>query len=704
MPIKKIATLIVIALVVGAYLFFDGDQYLHPGFYQSLYQQKPLLTAGVYFLVYVVATGFSLPGAALLTVIAGMIFGLWTGVVLVSFASSLGATLAFMVSRLLLRDWVQARFSRYLVTVNRGIERDGSFHLFSMRLIPAIPFWVINLVMGLMPISAFRFYWVSQLGMLAGTMVYVNAGAEIGSLEEFSAAGLLTPGLLLSFLLLAIFPYLARGVLDAIKRRRIYRDYACPSSFDRNLVVIGAGSAGLVSAYISTAVKSKVTLVEKHRMGGDCLNTGCVPSKSLIRAARAVKEINRAAELGIDVSAPSVDLDRVMGRVKKVIRQVEPHDSVARYSALGVDCVQGEAVIKSPWEVTVNGSVITTRNIIIATGASPFVPPIPGLEQLDYLTSENIWELDVLPKRLLVIGGGPIGCELAQAFQCLGSQVTLVGPRLLPKEDEDVSRAVMESFQEDGIELLLGYRVKEMVTRGTAQIALVASDQDTQEITFDRVLIALGRKARTEGLGLESLGIELNTNGTVTVDEYLRTRIPNIFACGDVAGPYQFTHTAAHQAWYASVNALFGRFRKFKVDYRVIPRVTFTDPEVAQVGLTETEARTQGIEFEVTRYGLDDLDRALADNSARGFVKVLTVPGKDRILGASVVGSHAGELIAELVLAMKQGIGLKKILGTIHSYPTLSEANKYAAGNWQRAHTPQRILGWVEKYHRWQRH
>ncbi len=704
MPIKKIATLIVIVLVVGAYLLFEGEQYLHPGFYQSLYEEQPILTAAVYFLVYVVATGFSLPGAALLTVIAGMIFGLWTGVVLVSFASSLGATVAFMVSRLLLRDWVQARFSRYLVTVNRGIERDGAFYLFSMRLIPAIPFWVINLVMGLMPISAFRFYWVSQLGMLAGTMVYVNAGAEIGSLEDFSAAALLTPGLLISFLLLAIFPYLARGALEAIKRRRVYREYHRPPSFDRNLVVIGAGSAGLVSAYIASAVKSKVTLIEKHRMGGDCLNTGCVPSKSLIRAARAVKEINRAAELGIDVQPPRVDFARVMGRVRSVVREVEPHDSVARYSALGVDCVQGEAVITSPWEVAVNGSVITTRNIIIATGASPIVPPIPGLEQLDYLTSENVWELEVLPKRLLVMGGGPIGCELAQAFQRLGSQVTLVGPRLLPKEDEDVSRAVQEGLKEDGVELLLGYRVKAIETQGAAYVALVASDNESREVAFDRILIALGRKARTQDLGLESLGIELNDNGTVTVDEYMRTRFPNIFACGDVAGPYQFTHTAAHQAWYAAVNALFGRFRKFKVDYRVIPRVTFTDPEVAQVGLTEAEAQAQGIEFEVTRYGLDDLDRALADNSASGFVKVLTVPGKDRILGASIVGSHAGELMAELVLAMKQGIGLKKILGTIHSYPTLSEANKYAAGNWQRAHTPERILAWVEKYHRWQRH
>lgn len=703
MPIKKIAILIVIALVILAYLFFDGEQYLHPSFYQSLYEEQPWLTAAVYFVIYVVATGFSLPGAALLTVIAGMIFGLWTGVLLVSFASSLGATLAFLVSRLLLRDWVQTRFRHQLVTVNRGIERDGAFYLFSLRLIPVIPFWMINLVMGLTPMPAVRFYWVSQLGMLAGTIVYVNAGAEVGSLEAFSAAGLLTPGLLLSFLLLAIFPYLARALLEALKRQRAYGGFARPASFDRNLVVIGAGSAGLVSAYIASAVKAKVTLVEKQRMGGDCLNTGCVPSKSLIRAARAVSEIRHASELGIQVSEPEVDFAQVMGRVKKVIRQVEPHDSVERYSALGVDCVQGEATIRSPWEVVVNGQNIATRNIIIATGARPLVPPIPGLAEQDYLTSENLWDLDKLPGRLLVMGAGPIGCEMAQAFQRLGSRVTLVGPHLLPKEDEDVSAAVLDGLQRDGVELLLGYRVQEFMRRDGESLAQVVGDAGQREVVFDKVLVALGRRAHTENLGLEALGIERNPNGTLVVDEYLRTRIPNIYACGDVAGPYQFTHSAAHQAWYAAVNALFGRFKKFKVDYRVIPRVTFTDPEAAQVGLTEREAREQGVEFEVTRYGIDDQDRAMADNSARGFVKVLTAPGKDRILGAAVVGSHAGELNAELVLAMKQGLGLKKILGTIHSYPTLSEANKYAAGNWQRAHSPEGLLRWVEKYHRWQR-
>ncbi len=706
MPAKKIILLLVIALIVGAYLFFDGEQYLSLGFFQEVYHQKPLVTALAYFVIYVIAAGLSLPGAALLTIIGGMVFGLWTGLLLVSFASSIGATLAFLVSRFLLRDWVQNKFSSYLVSVNRGVEKDGSFYLFTLRLIPVFPFWIINLVMGLTPMKTVAFYWVSQLGMLAGTAVYVNAGAELGAVEEFSTAGILTPTLLLSFLLLAIFPFIARGLVSVVQHRKVYKPYSKPKSFDTNMVVIGAGSAGLVSAYIAATVKAKVTLVEKHKMGGDCLNTGCVPSKALIRAAKTVKEISRAKQLGIDVGEPTVDFPRVMERVRQVIKEIEPHDSIERYTELGVDCLQGEAKILSPWQVEVKGQSMTTRNIIIASGARPFVPPIPGLDQLDYLTSDNLWDLTELPQRLLVMGGGPIGCELAQAFNRLGSHVTLVDmmPRVLPREDEDVSAFVMQRFTEEGIELLTGHQSVGFEQRGDESVALLEADGERREVAFDKVLVAVGRKANTSGLGLEAIGLELNANGTVTVDDYLRTRYPNIYACGDVAGPYQFTHTAAHQAWYAAVNALFGRLKKFKVDYRVIPWVTFIDPEVAHVGLSESDAIAQNIPYEVTKYALDDLDRAIADGVAEGFVKVLTVPGKDRILGATIVGYHGGDLLTEFVTAMKQGLGLKKILGTIHSYPTISEANKFAAGEWSRNHAPQQVLHWVQKYHVWNRH
>ena len=710
MPFKKIVLLLVIALIVGGYIIFDGEQYLSLAFFQNLYEQQPLLTAAVYFIIYVIAASLSFPGAALLTIIGGMIFGLWTGLLLVSFASSLGATLAFLVSRFLLRDWVQNKFSNYLGSVNQGIAKDGAFYLFTLRLIPVVPFWVINLVMGVTPMRVVVFYLVSQVGMLAGTAVYVNAGAELGAVEEFSASGILTPTLLLSFALLAIFPFIARAIVGVVQRRKVYKNYPKPKSFDTNMVVIGAGSAGLVSSYIAAAVKAKVTLVEKHKMGGDCLNTGCVPSKALIRAARAVKEISKANELGIQVAEPTIDFAAVMARVRQVVRDIEPHDSVERYSSLGVDCVQGEATIVSPWEVKVDGKSIYTQNIVIASGARPFVPPIPGLDQLNYLTSDNLWDLNELPKKLLVLGGGPIGCELAQAFNRLGSEVTIVDmmSRVLPREDEDVSVFVQQRFVSEGINVLVGHKTIGFEQREGENIALLESeeveaDNGNSEVSFDQVLVAVGRRANTSGLGLENLGIELNRNGTVTVDDYLRSRYPNIYACGDVAGPYQFTHTAAHQAWYVAVNALFGRFKKFKVDYTVVPWATFTDPEVAHVGLSEADAIAKDIPYEITKYGIDDLDRAIADNTAEGFVKVLTVPGKDKILGATIVGYHAGDLLTEFVTAMKQGLGLKKILGTIHTYPTISEANKFVAGNWSKAHAPQGILSWVEKYHAWQR-
>lgn len=551
MPTKKIILLLVIALIVGAYFFFDGEQYLSLGFFQEVYHQKPLVTALAYFVIYVIAAGLSLPGAALLTIIGGMVFGLWTGLLLVSFASSIGATLAFLVSRFLLRDWVQNKFSSYLVSVNRGIEKDGSFYLFTLRLIPVFPFWIINLVMGLTPMKTVAFYWVSQLGMLAGTAIYVNAGAELGAVEEFSTTGILTPTLLLSFLLLAIFPFIARGLVSVVQHRKVYKPYSKPKSFDTNMVVIGAGSAGLVSAYIAATVKAKVTLVEKHKMGGDCLNTGCVPSKALIRAAKTVKEISRAKQLGIDVGEPTVDFPRVMERVRQVIKEIEPHDSIEHYTELGVDCLQGEAKILSPWQVEVNGQSMTTRNIIIASGARPFVPPIPGLDQLDYLTSDNLWDLNELPHRLLVVGGGPIGCELAQAFNRLGSQVTLVvrRSRILPREDEDVSAFVKQRFVTEGIEVLTEHHPVRFERRADETVALLEANGENKVVAFDKVLVAVGRKANTSGMGLENVGIELNADGTVTVDDYLRTRYPNIYACGDVAGPYQFTHTAAHQAW-----------------------------------------------------------------------------------------------------------------------------------------------------------
>lgn len=701
---KTIVLLLVIALV-GAFFWFDGQQYISVARFQSWVEDNVVTAALAYFVLYVLVAALSLPGAAAITLLGGAVFGLWIGVLLVSFASSIGATLAFLLSRTLFADIVNKKFGDYLTSINEGIKREGAFYLFSLRLIPAIPFFVINLVFGLSKMKTWTFYWVSQLGMLVGTFIYVNAGAQLGAAEELSVSGVLTPPIIGSFILLALFPFIVKAIVAWFKGKKVYSNYKKPKKFDVNLVVIGAGSGGLVSSYIAAAVKAKVVLIEKHKMGGDCLNTGCVPSKALIRAAKAQHSINKADQLGIENATGSVNFPKVMERIHKVIDAIEPHDSVERYTKLGVECVQGEAKILSPFEVQVGDRVITTKNIIIASGARPFVPPIPGLNDIDYLVSDNLWDLKQQPKKLLVMGGGPIGCELAQSFQRLGTQVTLVdmADRLMPREDADVSAYMLERFQNEGLEVLLEQQIVGFKKTDEGGVAILKNDSGETEVSFDKVMVAVGRKANTDNLGLEELGIELAKPGTVVVDDYLRTKYPNIYACGDVAGPYQFTHTAAHQAWYASVNALFGKLKKFRVDYKVIPWATFTDPEVARVGLSEIEAQEKNIEYDVTKYGIDDLDRAIADNAATGFVKVLTAKGKDRILGCTIVGSSGGELITEFVSAMKHNIGLNKILGTIHIYPTMSEANKFAAGEWKRANVSEKTLLWLGKFHNWMR-
>lgn len=672
----------------------------------ALYDGRPALMLGGFFALYVAVTALSLPGAAIMTLLAGAIFGLGMGTLLVSFASAIGATLAFVVSRYLLRGIVESKFGRRLAEIDKGVQREGAFYLFTLRLVPVFPFFLINLLMGLTSMKASTFYWVSQIGMLAGTVVYVNAGTQLAQLRSLS--GILSPALIGSFVLLGVFPLLAKKAIDWVKGRRVYAKWPRPKRFDRNMVVIGAGSAGLVSSYIAAVVKAKVTLVERHKMGGDCLNYGCVPSKALIRSATLVHQMRQSAQYGIAKADVNVEFAQVMERVASVVREVEPHDSVERYTALGVEVMLGEARITDPWHVRVSTAdgaekTLSTRCIVIATGAEPFVPPLPGLDDVGYLTSDTLWGLRELPKRLVVLGGGPIGCELTQSFARLGSQVTQVEmlPRLMAREDEDVSTYVHEVFEREGVEVLTGHKALRCERDGDDKFIVVEHDGGQRRIGFDVLLCAVGRAARLTGFGLEELGIEARR--TVTVDEYLRTKYPNILAAGDAIAPYQFTHTASHEAWYAAVNGLFGRFKKFKVDYSVIPWTTFVDPEVARVGLNEQEAQEQGVACEVTRYDIAELDRAIAEGAATGWVKVLTVPGKDTILGVTIVGLHAGELLAEYVLAMKHGLGLNKILGTIHTYPTLAEANKFAAGEWKRNHQPLGLLRWVERFHAWQR-
>lgn len=727
---RVVLLLVIMALVAAAYMTGLHEMFTLERLQDSREQLEawrqanPLIAVAGFFALYVVSTAVSIPGAAVLTLAAGFLFGFWQGLIIVSFASTIGATLAFLASRFLFRDFIERKFEHRLRTIQEGVERDGAMYLFTLRLIPIFPFWLINLVMGVTRMRVGTFFIVSQVGMLIGTAVFVNAGTQLGTIDR--VGDILSPSLWLSFVAIGLLPFVSRFVVKVVRKQSgrlaeasvdgvvdSTREPAAVSTagtqqgarpkggYDYNLVVVGAGSAGLVTAYIAAAVKAKVALIEKTAMGGDCLNTGCVPSKALIRSARLAAEMRRAEDYGFEAVSPRLNFPRVMERVQEAIRAIEPHDSVERYTKLGVDCIHGEARVLSRHEVEVDGRILTTRNVVLATGAEPMVPPIPGLQDIEYLTSDTVWKLRELPRRLLVLGGGPIGCELAQAFASLGSEVTVVemGARLLGREDEDASSFVSDRFRADGIRVLTGHKA----SRFSPGSLVCTTDNGDVTVEFDEVLVALGRKARTKGFGMEELGLRLNAGGCMDTDPFLSTNREGIYVCGDAAGPYQFTHAAAHQAWYASVNALFGPLYRAKVDYRVIPWATYTSPEVARVGLNEQEAREQGIAHEVTRFELTESDRAIVDGETEGFVKVLTPPGKDTILGVTIVGHHAAEMIAEYVLAMKQGIGLNKILGTIHIYPTLAEANKSAAGEWKRQNAPQGLLRWVEKFHRFRR-
>ncbi len=715
---SRILTAALVALAIAAFVWFDLGSYLtlealkaqQAGF-AARYAADPVPIIAGFMALYIAVTAASLPGAAILTLAAGALFGVVTGTVIVSFASTIGATLAFLVSRHLFRDLVQAKFGARLKAIDAGIARDGAFYLFSLRLVPAFPFFIVNLLMGLTAIRTWTFYWVSQLGMLLGTIVYVNAGTQLAAITSLS--DIVSPGLLLSFTALGLLPWAGKAVMAAIKRRRVYARFTRPKRYDRNLVVIGAGAAGLVSSYIAATVRAKVTLVENHKMGGDCLNFGCVPSKALIKSAKVARTMRTADQYGLTATDPRPDFRAIMARVEQIVAAIEPHDSVERFTGLGVDVEQGHATIVDPWTVDIrrhDGSIqrLTTRSIVIAAGAAPAIPDIPGLADSGYVTSDTLWErfaaLDHIPERLVVLGGGPIGCELAQAFALLGASVTQVevAPRLLLREDDDVSAAALASQQAVGVDVRLNSRaVRCEGGQGDRRLVIAAADGSETALPYDALLVAVGRQARLTGYGLEALGID--TDRTVATDDYLATLYPNIYAAGDVAGPYQLTHVASHQAWFATVNALFGQFKRFKADYRVIPAVTFLDPEIARVGLNEREAAAQGIAVDVTTYGLDDLDRAIADGTAHGFVKLLTAAGKDRIVGATIVGAQAGEMLSEFVMAMKFGLGANKVLATIHSYPTMAEANKYVAGQWKQARKPERLLALVDRYHRWRR-
>jgi len=707
---KKIFIALIILVLLLIYQFCGLCQYLtldylkaNQAIFLDYYAKDPALALGLYGLMYVLATALSIPGALILTLGAGALFGLVKGTLLVTISSTLGATLSFLMARYFLRDWVQGRFGDTLRTINEGIEKEGAFYIFTLRLIPLFPFFMINLAMGITPVSIRVYALTSLVGMFPATVVYVNAGTQLVRVE--SLQGILSPPLILSFALLGIVPLLAKKIIETLKRRRIYQGFKKPAKFDYNMVVIGAGSAGLSTAYICATVKAKVALIEEAKMGGDCLNTGCVPSKALIRSAKMIHYAKRATDYGLERMAAEFDFSRIMARVHSIIRKIEPHDSAARYTDLGVECIQGRAEIISPWEVSVNGKNLTTRNITIATGARPFVPPIPGIETVSPLTSDNLWDLRDLPARFVVLGGGPIGSEMAQTFARFGSKVMIVEmlDRIMAIEDPEVSKIITEKFQDEGIEVLTGHKAKKFEVMDGKKFLIAEFEGREVRIDFDEVLVAVGRKANIKGFGLESLQVPLKRNGAVEANEYLQTPYPNVYVCGDATGPFQLTHTAGYQAWFCAVNGLFGSFKKFRVDYRAIPWCTYTDPEIATVGMNEQMAHRQGVDYELTEYGLEDLDRAIADSEANGIARVLTKPGTDRIIGATIVGAHASDLLLEFTATIKHGFGLNKILGTVHTYPTMGEANRYLAGNWKKGRTSDRTFRWLERFHAWNR-
>ncbi|MDE1892364.1 MAG: FAD-dependent oxidoreductase [Betaproteobacteria bacterium] len=713
---KKILIFLFLIILLSILYHFNVTQYLSLRYLlenkEKLqnYTNTHQLTSGIYFfIIYIIAVALSLPGATILTLAAGALFGFIKGTIMVSFASTIGATMAMFISRIFIRDWVKNKFSSFMTEIDKGISTDGVMYLFSLRLIPIFPFFVINLIMGVTKMSLSTFFLVSQLGMLPGTLVYVNAGTEINKIHALS--DITSPTLILSFVFIGILPWISKLVLNKYKLSKLYSKWNKPVKFDNNLIVIGAGAAGLVTSYIAAAVKAKVTLIEANKMGGDCLNYGCVPSKALIKNAKITYQTKKNLPQDLTQTFVKETWIKTFQKVNDAITTVAPHDSKERYEGLGVIVKQGYAKLIDPWTVEIkdnlnNTSRVTGKNIVLATGARPIVPTIAGIESSGYLTSDTLWDhfhqLKTPPNHVLILGGGPIGCELSQAIARLGVKVTLIekAQRVLIREDEDISSIAQDSLINSGVELLLEHEALRFEKSSSNQKTLVVKHGSIEKnIDYDEVIVALGRTARLSGFGLENIGI--NTNNKIHTNDYLETLYPNIFVAGDVVGTYQFTHTAAHQAWYAAVNALFGKFKKFKVDYSVIPWVTFLDPEIARVGLNENEAKSKGIAYEVTRFEMKELDRAITEFDTGGFIKVLTVPGKDRVLGVTIVSAHAGEQLSEFVLAMKYKLGLNKILATIHPYPTWNEANKYVAGEWKRNHSPKKLLEFLRLFHRW---
>jgi len=689
--------IIVFLLIIAAIFFmadwFDLSQHLtlsqlkhHQLYLHSLVQDFPVQSVVIYFIAYIVMAGLALPGALIFTLAGGALFGLATGVILASFASTLGALASFLVARFFLHDFVQTRYQQRLTVINQKIQQQGATYLLFLRLVPAFPFFMVNLLMALTPISARTYYIVSQIGMLPATFIFVNAGTELAKIS--SVDDILSIPLLLSLLLLACLPFISKQLAKRVSCWRLYKKWQRPKKFDYHTIVIGGGAAGLVAAYTTQTLQGKVALIEKHQMGGDCLNTGCVPSKSILRTAKFIHDIGQHSNYGVQQAEFKLQFQQVMQRVREKISTIAPKDSIKRYNDMGVDCFQAHAQLLSPWQVEAvseNSKItISAKNIILAGGATPNVPTIPGLENINYYTSDNIWHLDHLPEKLLIIGAGPIGCELGQAFVRLGAEVTMINrnERILTNEDPQAAHALQYALQQDGVKILNNFNPLRIDDNSKNFSLMGEQHNEILHIAFSHCLIATGRKPSL--LGCEALDIETNSHGQVITNDKQQTNYPNIYACGDITSPLQYTHSASHQAWYAAFNALFRPFKQFNCQLNHIPRAIYTDPEVASLGISEQQAIQKNIPHEISYFAMDDVDRAITDEATTGFIKVITRRNNDKILGVCIVGEHSSELIAEFVLAKTHNLGLNKILQTVHLYPTRGEINRLVAGQWRQ--------------------
>lgn len=708
---QKYLILFLLILILILYYLFFPKEYLSLAFVKENinsiknYVNYNYTTSALsYLIIYSLSSALAIPSALILTLSSGILFGLVPGILLTSLGSTLGAVLAFLISRYLFLDLFKSKFRNQYEQMDKEIKKNGNLHLLTLRLVPIFPFWLVNLLMGLSEISLWRYLFISFAGMIPATIVYVYAGLSLSSISELR--DVISPSIFFSLLLLSILPYVLRAVVNYYLKKKLYRHYKKPRAFDYNLIIIGGGSAGLVTTFIARILKAKVAIIEKEKMGGDCLNTGCVPSKSLIKIAKIISYGKTPSSWGLKNINIDFSFEDIMNKIHSIIKEIEPHDSIVRYTQLGAECFLGQAQILSPWEVQIGEKIISAKYLVIATGARPIIPQIPGIESISPLTSENIWQLKKQPARLGILGGGVIAAELAQAFSRLGSSVFIIeeSSRILSREDEDASGLIHEIFIKEGIKIYTSHTLKKCEKSGDEKI-LLCIDREGREISLvcDQLFIAIGRKATTSGFGLEKIKLDLNDNGSIKVNEYMQTSLPNIFACGDVAGPFNLTHAASHQAWHTTVNALLGFIKMFKINYSVLPVCTYTDPEIATVGYSKAELIKKSIPFEETIFPMKDLDRAIIEGETCGFVKVFTPPNSDKILGVVIISAEASTMILEFTLAMKHNLGLNKILNTIHAYPGMGEANKYLAGRWKQRKSRLNLLKALERFHTFSR-